>query len=293
MDMDAVVRLMPPDEAAVRAVLAGADQIEDSPDPVAAVRGLKAAVASGRITKARLDESVARVLRAKAFAGLHKQRTVSLDDVPAKVGGRAAQALAQEAAARAVTLIKDDRHQVPLRIARDVPVLYLSVLDYPAGWQIAAPSRTFIPELRKRWPDVTAIELSDHTPAAELDLVRVTAPRYGAIVASVFVRTTSGSGRMDLDPRLVRLLQDLAQTTARTGAPFDTVFFGNPYTASFVPELPAMMLTYDFYDLAELAAVRALAGEAPVSGTLPISLPGLFPVGHGLTRPAKSADAHR
>jgi len=48
-----------------------------------------------------------------------------------------------------------------------------------------------------------------------------------------------------------------------------------------------MMLTYDLYDLAELAAVRALAGEAPVSGRLPITLPGLFPVGHGLDRAAK------
>ena len=63
---------------------------------------------------------------------------------------------------------------------RDTPVLYLSVLDYPSGWQIAAPSRTFIPELKKRWPQVTSIEVSDRTPMSELDLVRAVAPRYGA-----------------------------------------------------------------------------------------------------------------
>ena len=44
------------------------------------------------------------------------------------------------------------------------------------------------------------------------------------------------------------------------------------------------MLTYDFYDLAEASAVRALAGEAPITGRLPISLPGLFAAGHGLVR---------
>ena len=33
---------------------------------------------------------------------------------------------------------------VPLTIARETPVLYLSILDYPSGWQIAAPSRTDI-----------------------------------------------------------------------------------------------------------------------------------------------------
>ena len=45
-----------------------------------------------------------------------------------------------------------------------------------------------------------------------------------------------------------------------------------------------MLLTYDFYDLAEASAVRALAGEAPISGRLPISLPGMFDVGFGLVR---------
>jgi beta-N-acetylhexosaminidase len=291
MSMDAVAKLWPPDEGAVRAFLAGADQILHSPDPIAAYGGLKRAVESGRISRTRLDESVRRVLRAKAFAGLHKQRTISLDDVPAQIGGRAHQAVAQEAAERSMTLVKDDRNQVPLQVPRDAPILYLSVLDYPGAWQIAAPSRTFIPELRKRWSQVTAIEVSDHTPLSELDLVRAVAPRYSAIVASVFVRATSGSGRLDLSAELVRLMHDLARQNARTSTPFITVFFGNPYTASFLPELPAAMLTYDFYDLPELAAVRAIAGETPISGKLPIALPGLFPIGHGLTRHASRQTA--
>jgi beta-N-acetylhexosaminidase len=287
MSMEAVANLLPPDEGAVRAFLAGADQILHSPDPVAAFTGLKTAVESGRVSRTRLDESVSRILRAKAFAGLHKQRTVDLEQVPANVGSRAHLAVAQAAAARSMTLVKDDRHQVPLTVPRDTPVLYLSMLDYPSGWQIAAPSRTFLPALKQHWPQVTAIELSDHTPLSELDLVRAMAPRYGAIVASVFVRANSGSGRLDLPAELVRLLQDLARITARTSTPLVTTFFGNPYTAAFVPELPAILLTYDLYDVPELAAVHAIAGEAPIGGRLPISLSGMFPVGAGLDRPER------
>jgi beta-N-acetylhexosaminidase len=287
MSMDAVARMLPPAEAAIRAFVAGADQILHSPDPIAAFTGIRGAVASGRITAAQLDASVGRVLRAKASVGLHLQRAIDLDAVPVKVGGRAHQAIAQEAFTRAITLVKDDREQVPLTVARDTPVLYLSILDYLSGWQIAAPSRTFIPELKKRWPNVTSIEVSDHTPKPELDLVRAVAARYGAIVASVFVRASSGSGRLDLGPDLVRLLKDLARASERTNTPFVTCFFGNPYTASFVPELPAMLLTYDFYDQPESAAVRALAGEAPIGGKLPITLSPQYRAGHGLDRPAK------
>jgi hypothetical protein len=53
-----------------------------------------------------------------------------------------------------------------------------------------------------------------------------------------------------------------------------------------MPDVPAMLLTYDFYDRAEASAVRALAGEAPIRGRLPIALPGLAPVGAGLDRAA-------
>ena len=110
------------------------------------------------------------------------------------------------------------------------------------------------------------------------------APRYGAIVASVFVRASSGSGRLDLDADLVKLLKDLARGVERTSTPFVTCFFGNPYTASFLPELPATMLTYDFYDQAERAAVRALAGEAAIGGRLPVTLSPDLGAGHGIDR---------
>jgi beta-glucosidase-like glycosyl hydrolase len=284
LSMDAITKIVPPGEAAVRAVLAGADQVLHSPDPIAAFNGLKAAVSSGRLSRARLDDSVDRVLRAKASLRLHDRRLLDLDEVAASVGGRAHQSVAQEASQRSLTLVKDDRHAVPLGIPRDAPVLYLSVVDYPSGWQIAAPSRTVIPELKKRWPQVTSIEVSDHTSLSELDLVRAVLPRYSAIVASVFVRATSGSGRLDLADPLVRLLRDVARATSRTNTPFVTAFFGNPYVAAAIPELPTALLTYDFYDLPETSVVRAIAGEAPVEGQLPISLPGLFPAGHGLQR---------
>ena len=62
------------------------------------------------------------------------------------------------------------------------------------------------------------------------------------------------------------------------------IFFGNPYAATFLTELPTMLLTYDFYDLAEALVARALAGESAVGGRLPIALGDRFPVGHGLER---------
>jgi len=177
------------------------------------------------------------------------------------------------------------QNRVPLRTPRDGTLLYLSVLDYPSGWGIGAPSRLAIPELRDRWSDATAIELSDRTPPTDLELVRETAGRYDAVVAGVFVRAASFSGRMDLDEDLVAFLQDLAEDTAERGQPFVSVIFGNPYVAPSLPELPSVLLTYDYRGVSELTAVKAIAGEIPITGRLPVTLGDGLPAGHGLTRP--------
>lgn len=293
MKMAGVTRLAGAGEAALRAFQAGHDMLLDLPDPPAAFDAIRSAVARGEIADARLTDSVRRILRAKARLGLHKQKLVSLDAVTQAVGGRANRAMAQIVSERSLTLLKDEENAVPLRVAPTAAVLYLSVLDYPGGWGIAAPSRTMAPELRKRWPHLTAVELSDETTSSELDLLQATADRYDAIVASVFVRASSASGRMDLGGPVARALTSMARRARAAKRPFIAVFFGNPYVATVLTELPAVLLTYDFYDLAELTAVRGIAGETPIGGRLPIALPGLFPVGHGLTRGAAAPTAAR
>lgn len=284
MGMAGVTQLYKPGEAAVRAIKAGNDLVLHSPDDGAAFAGLKAAAQSGEIPAAQLDRSVERVLRAKAFAGLHRTRGVNLDALPTVVGGRAHQAVADAVSQKSITLIADRRGDVPLKVAPNAQILYLSILDTPGGWRIAAPSRSFIPELKQRWPAVTSVELSERSTANELELVRAMAPRFDAIVAGVFVRASSGSGRMDLPANMQALLRALARQTEASKTPLVAVLFGNPYTATFLQDLPALMVTYDLYDRAERSAVRALAGEAAIGGKLPIGLPGLAERGAGLTR---------
>jgi beta-N-acetylhexosaminidase len=282
MGMAGVSAIYSPGEAAVRAVAAGNDVILHSPDDRAAFEAVVDAVKAGRIPEAQINASVERILNAKARAGLHRNKTVNLDAIANLVGTRRNKAVAQEVSQRSITLLRDERQHVPLKVPRDAQILYLSVLDYPGNWRISAPSRTFIPELRKRWPNVTAVELSDRTSPSEIELVRSMAARYDAVIASIFVRASSASGRMDLAEPLQRLLGGFT----RGSRPFVTVFFGNPYVASFIPDVPAVMLTYDFYDQAEASAVRALAGEAAIGGRLPIELPGYAKVGSGLDRAA-------
>ncbi len=285
MAMHAITKNFGNGQAAALAVKAGADIVLQPPDEDAAFAAIKAAVESGDISREQLDRSVERILRAKARLGLQKARLVDVNTVETKIGGRAHEAVNAEICERAITLLKDDRGAVPLKVPRDAHLVYLSVLDYPSAWREGVPSRTFVPALKARWPNVTAIEISDRTTPAELDLTRVITKQADAVIASVFVRIASYSGRMDLSAPAVSLLESLADSEK----PFITVIFGNPYTALALSKLPAALLTYEFSDAMETAAVRALAGEVGIGGKLPITLPGLYPFGHGLLRPVMAA----
>ena len=283
MSMHAISKNFGNGQAAAMAVKAGVDQVLDIPEPDAAFAAIKAAVQAGEIPEQQVNASVERLLRVKARMGLHGNRAVDVAAIASRFGGRANAAAAAETCERGLTLLKDDRNQVPLRVAKDARVLYLSVLDYASGWREGAPSRSFIPALKQRWPNATAIEITDRTTASEMELIRVLARQADAVVAGVFVRISSYSGRMDLSPAQVSLLEGVAADPQK---PFVAVLFGNPYTAMALAKLPALLVTYEQFDAMEAAAVRAVAGEIPIGGKLPITMPGLFPAGTGLARAA-------
>src|SRR5690606_9439353 len=133
-----------PGEIAVRAVEAGADVVLSPPDALLAHRALVAAVRSGRIHYTRVDSSVARILRAKARLGLHRDRTVALDSVPLIVGAPEHETVAADIAARSLTLVRDSARLIPLdprRIRSLAVVAFSAAGDVRAGAALAAELR--------------------------------------------------------------------------------------------------------------------------------------------------------
>ena len=79
LQMGAIVSKYGAGEAALRAFEAGSDLLLMPADPDSAIASMLAALQSGRITTARLDASVRRMLEIKRGLGLFQRRTVPLD----------------------------------------------------------------------------------------------------------------------------------------------------------------------------------------------------------------------
>src|SRR5437660_5014656 len=107
LTMGAIVAKYGAGEATVRAFLAGSDLLLMPADPDSAMAAMTAAVATGRITPQRLEQSVRRVLEIKRRLGLFQRRTVPLDSIPHVVGTRRFQDQADDIAVRALALVRD------------------------------------------------------------------------------------------------------------------------------------------------------------------------------------------
>ncbi|HTH37582.1 MAG TPA: glycoside hydrolase family 3 N-terminal domain-containing protein, partial [Pyrinomonadaceae bacterium] len=125
MSMSGLTLYFTQEEAGVRAFLAGTDILEKPTDADSILRGLKAAVASGRIPIARLDESVTRQLAWKHELGLFKERITPLEDIDKIVGNAETQALTDEIATKAMTLIRNDG-DIPLDRSKRIAVIGIS-----------------------------------------------------------------------------------------------------------------------------------------------------------------------
>jgi beta-N-acetylhexosaminidase len=67
------------------------------------------------------------------------------------------------------------------------------------------------------------------------------------------------------------------------------VAVGNPYLASDFPKIENYICTFSNASVSEVAAVKALFGEIPIGGHLPVTIPNIAQRGTGMERPARMA----
>jgi beta-N-acetylhexosaminidase len=276
MDMSAIARLHSPEDAAVRALEAGADVILMPPDVERAVNGVVAAVQSGRLTEDRVDASVRRVLAAKARLGLDRERLVALERVGELVGTPEHVAVADDIARKSITILKNGSDLLPLNGTRTASVLSISFrrnTDLLAG-------RYFNQAMRATYPRLSAIDVD--VGGDEVDYERILRRARGQ--ALVVVGSYSNySGALDAREELAQFIRDLGEL----GVPHVVITFGNPYLISDFPDTQAYVLAWNGSEPSQRAAAGALVGDFDVLGRAPTRIPPVFALGDGLTVPMK------
>ena len=280
--MGAITKSYPGGEAAVRAIKAGADVALLPPDPKAAIDALETAVRRGELTEARIDESARRLLRAKYGLGLARRRTVDPGEVTRLVERPENVREAQAVAERSITLLRNKGGLLPLDPERARRTLFVVV----AADEDEEEGRTFVPDVRRRVREARVLTADPRTAPAQYEAILAEARRSDFVVVATFVKRAALKGTVALPDAQA----DLVRKLIALGRPVAVVAFGSPYLVRQFPEVPAYVAAYAIEDVAQGAAVRALFGETPFTGQLPVGVPGLFELGAGLQSPARAVE---
>jgi beta-N-acetylhexosaminidase len=278
LDMGGIVEHYGREEATVRALLAGADILLMPPDVRTAIDAVLAAVERGDVSEARIDQSVRKLLQAKADLGLNRRRTVDLDAVARTVGNRTHQALAREAAERSITVVRDHDGLLPVLPDDDRRVLTIVYTDDPDP----IAGRTFQRAMAARFQNHDTALIDAGAPAERLEGLLAAADTADVVLFAPFVRVLAWKGDVAIAEPVTAFLRRLADRR-----PTVVVAFGNPYLLTEFPEVGTYVLAWGAHNVLQEAAARALVGEIPVTGRLPTAIPPYHAIGEGIMLDAR------
>ena len=302
MDMAGLTHLYANDigRAAVEAFKAGNDMLLIPPDLDAGYNAMVKAVRSGEISQQRLDESVRKILELKASMGLNKARLVDLTQIPKLIAQPENVGLGQRFADEAVTLVRDNGHVLPLHsvgtLASTLPyqtitevhnrlvvVIFSDDLRTDSGRMLERQILARVPDARVIYVDPRAAgamtqQVLDAVDAAERVIAAMyVVPNAGRAIAGPQGLTNTVS-MADANAVLLKGILDHASERSAVLA------MGNPYLIQDFPAIQNYLCTFSNASVSETAVVKALFGEIPIHGRLPVTIPGIATRGFGLDR---------
>ncbi len=300
LDMAGLTRLYASDvgRAAVEAFKAGNDLLLIPADLDASYHAMLKALASGEISAARLDESVLKILKTKASLGLHKARLVDIARISEQVGKPQNAAVGQQVADDAVTLVRENGRLLPLKAVGTIKggLPYMTLEETHNRFVVVVLSedvrmdsgRMLGRQVRMRVPDANVLSVDPRIAEAMTDQILKAVNEAQAVVAAVYVAPAPGSTKNSVavadatGALLSRLIEHAADKMA-------VVAMGNPYVVSDFPGIQNYLCSFSNATVSELSAVKALFGEIPIRGRLPVSIPKVAQRGAGIERPAQIA----
>ena len=284
--------------AAVEAFKAGNDLLLIPADLAASYDAMLKAARSGEISRQRLDRSVLKILKIKASLGLNGSRTVDLNTLSVSVGKPDHLAFGQQVADSAITLVRDNGKVLPLKSKGTINALLPYMAKEETHNNVVAilfsddvrsdSGRAFGREFRSRIPDAHVLYVDPRIASGMSEEVLKAVDEAKTVIAAVYVIPTAGKvgNSVAMTDATGSLLQQVLDHAADRTA---VVAMGNPYLASDFPKIENYMCTFSNATVSEMGAVKALFGEIPIRGHLPVTIPNVAQRGVGIERPAQVA----
>ncbi|MGB4400273.1 MAG: glycoside hydrolase family 3 N-terminal domain-containing protein [Daejeonella sp.] len=271
MEMKGVVKFFPGGEADVRGIIAGNDVIELSQNSARAIRLVRRAIRTNRLSWERIDESVKKILIAKYWAGLNNLQPLKTTNVVPELNRPESMALNQRLADAAVTILNSDSQIRNFDRNKKTAIISMG----------ATGTNTFHTMVRPQLDNSVHFILPKN--ASNNDIVNVSKElrNYDQIIVGIQDTRRRPGAVLDYNNPMKLFIAELAKMNSTM------VVFANPYAIAGLPGIEAaetIILNYQNSEEAQKASARVIAGSLKAKGKLPVSINSSFKNGDGITQ---------
>ena len=181
-------------DAAVQAVNAGVDVLLDPPTPGVVYEALLSAVRRKEIDPRRIDRSVNKILKAKAWLGLTTKPRFDLRQVSRVINNPILHEQVQELTDASVTLVRDQNKIVPVDV-RSLRSVHVSLV---LGRGAQEETSAFEAELNNRFEGISYSRISSLSTRSEMKAAYQSAAQADFIICAAFARVVTATGTVGL-----------------------------------------------------------------------------------------------
>jgi beta-N-acetylhexosaminidase len=268
------------------------------------------AVQSGEIGRFRLDQSVRKILELKASLGLNKARLVDPAQLSSEVAKPENLAVGQRIADEAITLVRDNGKVIPLQSSATSSGTAEAALPYQSLTEVSNrlvavifsddlrtdSGRMLERQILARVPDARIIYVDARSAVGMKPAVTEAVEAAEHVIAAVYVVPTAGKAMRAAGGGLKNTVAMDDATGSLLNAILDqaadrtiVLAMGNPYVVQDFPSIQNYVCAFSNASVSETGAVKAIFGEIPIGGHLPVTIPSIAARGEGIERPAQSS----
>jgi beta-N-acetylhexosaminidase len=260
LNMQGVAKFFPPGETDLLALRAGNDVLLYPMSVPKAVEKIKAAVDSGLVTEAYISEKCLKILRAKEWMGLHKERKVAVRNLVSDLNNAEALALQRRIVERSITVVKNNCNLAPVCHSDNARVAVLS---------IGAGNDNRFARTIQQYAKVDVFTMDKNPEFKQSIRLHDTLSTYDLVIAGMMGTSNKASKNFGVSNEAARIINSI-------GAETNVVLsvFANPYALLTLKDLrnvESLLVCYQDDSLTRQIAAEIVAGACTADGRLPVS----------------------
>lgn len=275
MNMKGVTKFFPNGSADALSLIAGMDVLEFPEDINASFAAIKEAIAIGKITQKEIDARCRRVLEAKYWAGLNKNKPVILKNLHQDLNNPQAQFINRKLTEHSIAVLQNTRAQIPLQRLDTLRIAALAI-----GTNTITPFQQKLSE----YAAVDNFFLPGNSSIDKLHSLKEQLKGYNMIIVGVHEVGTRPATNYNITPETIVFVKELA-----TRKQVIMSIFGNAYSVSRFRDLDkinTLIMAFQETKNTQEVAAELIFGATGAKGRMPVTATPAYKLYAGITTPS-------